>query len=165
MHRRSSEPIGVFFSSSLTPSPRGRAAHHSSIPEIGLSSRPHQQIRRKLEVPPRIDSLGLSIVYTCEDPVTDIIFVHGLGGSSTRTWCWDRDPQNFWPPWLGEEADIDRSRIFTFGYNANFVGEDTPSNILDFSKDLLFRMKTYSNAQSVNNRSIGEVRVTAIPIP
>ncbi|PMD60278.1 uncharacterized protein K444DRAFT_722408 [Hyaloscypha bicolor E] len=90
------------------------------------------------------DPLGLTLVYSLPNPLFDLIFVHGLGGSSKRTWSWERDAENFWPPWLTEDKDLSGARIFTFGYNSGFVGEYTNLNLLDFAKDLLIRMKTYS---------------------
>ncbi|KAI0107446.1 hypothetical protein GGR51DRAFT_570813 [Nemania sp. FL0031] len=89
--------------------------------------------------------LGLTMVYSSPDPAIDLIFVHGLGGTSMGTWSWNRDPANFWPIWLGNDRDLSRSRIFTFGYDAGLTGGSTGLGILDFAKDLLFRMKTYSS--------------------
>ncbi|KAI0490672.1 hypothetical protein F4859DRAFT_520389 [Xylaria cf. heliscus] len=89
--------------------------------------------------------LGLTLVYSFREPVIDIIFVHGLGGTSVGTWSWNRDPVNFWPLWLGNDRDLSRSRIFTFGYDAGLTGNSTGLGILDFAKDLLLRMKTYSS--------------------
>ena len=103
------------------------------------------------------DPLGLSLVYAFPNPILDIIFVHGLGGSSRGTWSWERNPLNFWPPWLADDAELTRARIFTFGYNANFTGHYTSLNILDFAKDLLFRMKTYSGEYQQSDTPIGEV--------
>ncbi len=47
--------------------------------------------------------------------------------------------------------------MFTFGYNANFAGHSTSLNILDFAKDLLFRMKTHSGPYHPGDPLIGEV--------
>jgi hypothetical protein len=161
-YRRSSEPVGLLSPShsSFTPSVSGRGTRHASVPEESPSSnrlQPQSHGNGTLETPPLLDSLGLSLVHTCTDPLADLIFVHGLGGASRRTWSWQRDPQNFWPTWLSQEAELCKSRIFTFGYNADFSRQDTPLNILDFAKELLFQMKTYSNAQSVNDQPIGKV--------
>ncbi|TGJ76415.1 hypothetical protein E0Z10_g10893 [Xylaria hypoxylon] len=95
--------------------------------------------------PLSINPLGLTMVYSFRDPVIDLVFVHGLGGTSVGTWSWNRDPVNFWPPWLGNDRDLSRSRIFTFGYDAGLTSGSSGLGILDFAKDLLFRMKTYSS--------------------
>lgn len=99
-------------------------------------------------------------MYAFPDPILDLIFVHGLGGTSKGTWSWERDPVNFWPPWLGGDIELSKTRIFTFGYNASFSGQYTTFNILDFAKDLLFRIKTYSGEPQQDDEpsaAIGEV--------
>jgi hypothetical protein len=106
------------------------------------------------------DPLGLTLVYSLPNPLFDLIFVHGLGGSSKRTWSWERDTQNFWPPWLAQDEGLSRARIFTFGYNSGFSGQYTNLNMLDFAKDLLIRMKTFSGGlQFSGDRppAVGEV--------
>ncbi|KAI4286618.1 MAG: hypothetical protein L6R35_004132 [Caloplaca aegaea] len=103
------------------------------------------------------DPLGLTLVYSFPNPTLDLIFVHGLGGTSRGTWSWERDPSNFWPPWLVDDAEFSRARIFTFGYNANFTGQSTSLNILDFARDLLVRMQTYSADDHHGDAPIGQV--------
>ncbi|MBE3049847.1 hypothetical protein IMZ48_46595 [Candidatus Bathyarchaeota archaeon] len=74
----------------------------------------------------------------------DIIFVHGLGGSSHTTWCSNRDHDAFWPLlYLPSEPGLSDARIMTFGYNANFQpgSNKSKTSILDFAKELLFDMK------------------------
>ena len=92
------------------------------------------------------DPLGLHVLYAPADRAVDIIFIHGLGGTSLRTWCRDRDLDNLWPRlWLHQE--IPDARILTFGYNAHFSSrkEQTFLTISDFAADLLFRMKYGEN--------------------
>jgi hypothetical protein len=141
------------------PSPGGgRNARHTSIIEETLLSASVQTTQHGTrDASPSSDNLGFTLIHTCPEPLVDLIFVHGLGGTSRKTWSWQRDPQNFWPAWLGRDAELCKSRIFTFGYNADFSGQHTPLNILDFAKDLLFRMKTHSSAQIPSDRSVGEV--------
>ncbi|KAI1087197.1 hypothetical protein F5B19DRAFT_497604 [Rostrohypoxylon terebratum] len=91
------------------------------------------------------DPLGLKVVYRpAGQRRADIIFVHGLGGSSRMTWSYQRNLEYFWPlKFLPSEPDINEARILTFGYNANFrpgSGKNKMS-ILDFAKDLLFDLK------------------------
>ncbi|KLU88588.1 hypothetical protein MAPG_07574 [Magnaporthiopsis poae ATCC 64411] len=89
------------------------------------------------------DPLGLTILHTPEaEREVDIVFLHGLGGTSRRTWCRDRDLDNFWPQlWLPHA--LPTARVLTFGYNAHFSSrkEQASSTIGDFAADLLFRMK------------------------
>ncbi|KAI0529825.1 hypothetical protein GGR58DRAFT_525850 [Xylaria digitata] len=89
--------------------------------------------------------LGLKVVHR---PTTsrrvDIIFVHGLGGSSRKTWSRYGDPNLFWPGrFLPLEPDIKEARVLTFGYNSNFGRGSGKSkmSMLDFAKDLLYDMK------------------------
>lgn len=91
-------------------------------------------------------------------PSLDIIFVHGLGGASRRTWSKFQDPGLFWPQqWLPREADIDAARILTFGYNARWrSGGPQNTNIADFAKDLLFAMK-FGKDDSMNDLGLGGV--------
>jgi len=129
---------------------------HGSIPEE-LDLTTHQVHRRRRSVLPSVDPLGLSLIHESSEPVVDFIFVHGLGGSSYRTWSWNHDPQYFWPIWLKDDVHLSQSRLFTFGYNADFTRHQTPLNILDFAKDLLFRLKTYASIKSPEDHSIGQV--------
>ena len=90
------------------------------------------------------DTLGLSLLYNPEESNIDLIFVHGLGGSSLRTWSWNRDTDYFWPSWLPQDPELSNSRIFSFGYSANLRGPSSALNVIDFAKDLLLRMLTFS---------------------
>lgn len=87
------------------------------------------------------DPVGLIPVTLPQNPVVDIIFIHGLGGSAWRSWSWDHDPRNFWPPWLALEPELNNARIYTFGYLAGITGSSSTMNILEFAKDLLLKMK------------------------
>ncbi|KAG9236956.1 hypothetical protein BJ875DRAFT_455082 [Amylocarpus encephaloides] len=106
-----------------------------------------------------LDPLGLSVLYEPDtDPSLDIVFVHGLGGTSRATWCHNRDPDYFWPQkWLPSEPDIQSARILSFGYNAqyNAPGPAPISGISDFAKDLLFAMK-YAKNDRLEELAIGE---------
>lgn len=105
--------------------------------------------------------LGLSTLYEPDSrPTLDIIFIHGLGGTSRNTWSKNKDPELFWPQrWLPEERNICTARVLSFGYQAavpGSVGSKTILNISDFAKDLLFSMK-YGQDRSLNDLHIGKV--------
>ena len=151
--RRSSEPQ-ITLSSPLRPS--STSIRHGSIAEEPRLTA-HQAYRRRRSPSPSVDPLGLSLIHESSEPVVDFIFVHGLGGSSYRTWSWNHDPQYFWPIWLKDDLHLSQSRLFTFGYNADFTRRQTPLNILDFAKDLLFRLKTYASIKKTEDLSIGQV--------
>lgn len=95
------------------------------------------------------DTLGLSLIHGDSESDADIIFVHGLGGSSRKTWSWERQPENFWPAWIRHEDGLSHFRVFSYGYNASFRDSKNPLSILDFSKGLLVRMKTFAGRQGV----------------
>lgn len=95
---------------------------------------------------PQDDPLGLTVLHAPETQAhtIDILFIHGLGGTSIRTWCRNRDPEFFWPKkWLPAEADLAGARMLSFGYNAHFSvrRRQTVLTINDFAADLLYSMK------------------------
>ncbi|OAX80690.1 hypothetical protein ACJ72_04973 [Emergomyces africanus] len=105
-----------------------------------------QNHARQRSVDRRKDPLGLSLLYTptSDEPTADIIFVHGLGGTSRMTWSYNRNDELFWPQlWLPTEPDICTARVLSYGYNAHFAsqGPNSIAGISDFAKQLLFDMK------------------------
>jgi len=105
--------------------------------------------------------LGVNVVYTPEHGrKVDIVFVHGLGGTSRSTWSKRKSPELFWPlTFLPQEPDICLARILTFGYNGGFrtSGSSTVS-ILDFAKELLNDLK-FGVDEDEENLHIGQVRI------
>ncbi|KAJ5718261.1 Cytochrome cd1-nitrite reductase-like C-terminal heme d1 [Penicillium malachiteum] len=126
--------------SSLENSPQRNSPASSLRPPEGSSSVAIYRLK---------DPLGLTVLYEPESPPTlDIIFIHGLGGTSQATWTRDQDPHCFWPAeWLPSEPGICEARILSFGYNAIWaaIGSALVSGIADFAKDLLFSMKFAKN--------------------
>jgi len=55
-------------------------------------------------------------VFSCDEPLLDIIFVHGLTGDAKQTWASSTDG-SFWPEWLHD--DLDHLSIYTLGYPAS----------------------------------------------
>lgn len=90
----------------------------------------------------------------------DIIFIHGLGGTSHSTWSKYKDPGLFWPlTFLPLEPDVCLARIFTFGYNADFrKAGNAGTSVLDFAKDLLFDLK-YAKDEQLEDLEMGSVSV------
>ncbi|KAL3421193.1 NACHT and WD domain-containing protein [Phlyctema vagabunda] len=103
------------------------------------------------------DPLGLSVIYSPDITAkVDIIFIHGLGGTSQTTWSKNKDLELFWPQkFLPLEPDICQARIMTFGYNANFL-QTNSSSVLEFAKGLLYDMK-FAHDDSVDDLHIGQV--------
>jgi hypothetical protein len=83
--------------------------------------------------------LGLNTLFVPSDPRVEYVFVHGLGGGSTKTWCLEPDPWFFWPKeWLPRHPAFRNVRIHSFGYDADY-GRAGPSllGIRDFGLALL----------------------------
>lgn len=95
--------------------------------------------------------LGLNVVYCPPNNShkANIVFVHGLGGASRKTWSKDAKPALFWPlTFLPLEADLCLARILTFGYDAHFrKAGNLNTSVLDFAKDLLFDLKHARDGQ------------------
>lgn len=105
-------------------------------------------------------AFGLNVVYTPDNGhKADIVFVHGLGGTSRWTWSKNRDPDLFWPlTFLALEPDLCLARILTFGYNATLKkGGHAGQSVLDFAKDLLFDLK-YATDEKKEDLRMGSVR-------
>jgi hypothetical protein len=86
--------------------------------------------------------LGLNTLYEPSGSViADLIFVHGLGGGSLKTWTESQngvlDPELYWPQqWLPQENGFDDVRIHSFGYDSDW-SRDSTLNVHDFAKSLL----------------------------
>ena len=102
------------------------------------------------------DPLGLHLICDNSDPGGDIIFVHGLGGTARKTWCWERNVDYFWPTWLAEEDQLSSYRIFTYGYISIYKGAGTKLYIIDFAKDLLFQMLVFSTGLGKDRVPVGQ---------
>ena len=91
----------------------------------------------------------------------DIIFIHGLGGASRRTWSKNEDPELFWPlKFLPLEPESCLARVLTFGYNANIrAAGNVSTTVLDFAKDLLFDLK-YAKDEQKEDLHMGNVSKT-----
>jgi hypothetical protein len=117
--------------------PKEREAQNAPIsvtPEFGL----------KIRYPIPATIVGASAT-PHSDPLLDIVFVHGLGGSATGTWTYPGS-DSFWPLWLPEETGLQNVRILTFSYNANWnpiTGGRTVLDIAGFAGQLLDAMELH----------------------
>ena len=134
-------------------------------PHLHESSSGSQDIidtRRGSEVEAIHGKLGLSVLHEPEDGKrhADIVFVHGLGGASRKTWRKDLKPELFWPQtFLPLESDLGQTRTLTFGYNADFRKAGAVHvSVLDFAKDLLWELKN-ARTDRGDPLEIGEVSV------
>lgn len=95
----------------------------------------------------------MNMLYSPSEPLIDYIFVHGLGGGSTKTWCLGDDPNNFWPRiWLPMEPSFRNVRIHSFGYNADWTEKKESSmNIHDFGCSLLEAIRSSPSLKASGN--------------
>lgn len=139
--------------SSLDDQPEGASDAHGSLRGAEVSLK---------------DPLGLTVIYRPSgERSVDIIFVHGLGGSSRMTWAHNHSLDFFWPlKFLPLEPDINEARILTFGYNGKFRPGSGKSkmSILDFAKDLLYDLKYAQDesAPEMENLRMGEVKLSTL---
>jgi hypothetical protein len=114
---------------------------------------PEVKDRRLHVAPVESDTFGLRLIHQPKEQTSpsdalvhaliDVIFVHGLGGSSQGTWTHPKS--GFWPTWLQEQKHLENVCISTFGYDANW-DPTKPSNALgiaDFARKLLMELKLH----------------------
>ncbi len=91
------------------------------------------------------DPLGLTVIHEPDTPpLLDIIFVHGLGGTSRATWPEQGDLDYFWPQkWLPFEPGTRSASLLSFGYNFAYAAtwSDPMTSIADVAKGLLYSIK------------------------
>ena len=82
---------------------------------------------------------GLHLLYAPATTIVDLVFVHGLGGGSRKTWSLSEDIDSFWPQeWLHLEENLENARCHTFGYNADWMSRKKHAfDVHDFGKALL----------------------------
>lgn len=90
-------------------------------------------------------ALGLNLLHAPSEPLIDIIFIHGLGGGSRRTWSLVPSiAQYYWPKeWLPKDAAFKNVRFHSFGYNSDYVkGRNNSLTIQNFGQSLLGDLRT-----------------------
>lgn len=112
--------------------------------EVPFESAPENELPRPNEE--CTEPWDLSLVYSPETalPRADFVFIHGLWGDQVRTWCYKRKRKYFWlRGWLPLHPELKRARIWTFGYDSNFLsmGPENVSDISDFARSLLIGLK------------------------
>ena len=147
------------------PGPSTTLDVHRSTSMSSYDSKSRRRSRSPV-VPSTRDPLGLHLIHRPENawPKADIVFIHGLGGTSRSTWSKNRDPDLFWPlVFLPLEQDICNTRIFTYGYNAEVMkaGSRSSTSILDFAKGLLYDMRFFID-DAAASLSIGKVRMICV---
>ena len=105
---------------------------------------PRIQRRKTYDLEDEHGPLGLRTLVECQEPLVEVVFVHGLRGGSRSTWSTNDDPAaTFWPQeWLVEDSRFfnlrAHVRIHSFGYNADFEERRVnPNSFNDFGITLL----------------------------
>ncbi|KAF1851892.1 NACHT and WD domain protein [Cucurbitaria berberidis CBS 394.84] len=82
---------------------------------------------------------GLRSLFCAPETLIDLIFVHGLGGDSIKTWCLDNNAELFWPQyWLPKESAFLNASVHSFGYDSDRASaKSSTPNLHDFG-DLLY---------------------------
>ncbi|KAF1843675.1 ribonuclease-like protein p/mrp subunit [Cucurbitaria berberidis CBS 394.84] len=89
------------------------------------------------------ESTGLVELFRGEDPIVDIVAVHGLNGHPFKTWTTNKT-NRFWL----KDSDLlpthlKRARILTFGYNAavaSLLGKTSSDRILQHAQTLVAQL-------------------------
>ncbi|KAL7945337.1 hypothetical protein V8C42DRAFT_54964 [Trichoderma barbatum] len=106
------------------------------------------------------DPLGLCTLYdpAPRNAVADIIFIHGLGGSSRKTWSNSSSQRSFWPQdWLPVERGFEDVRVHSFGYRADWGKkwqQQSILNIHDFAESLIGGLRNHPSIRRDNTRII-----------
>jgi len=89
-----------------------------------------------------------SSVNSTSNDAINIVFVHGLGGTSCGTWT-NEGTNFFWPASLHKAKGLENLRVMTFGYNATWqnlwkVWQGKPQlDIADFASQLLNSLRLH----------------------
>ncbi|KAK4155617.1 hypothetical protein C8A00DRAFT_41803 [Chaetomidium leptoderma] len=88
--------------------------------------------------------LGLNLLHAPSEPRFDLIFVHGLGGGSRKTWSKTSSIRHYWPgEWLPKDPAFKNVRIHSFGYDSDWAkGNNGCLNIHHIGKSLLGELST-----------------------
>ncbi|MCJ1462954.1 hypothetical protein MMC07_001558 [Pseudocyphellaria aurata] len=92
---------------------------------------------------------GITELYSGEDPVVDIVAVHGLNGHALRTWT----SENSQLSWLSDKdmlpKVVSNVRILTWGYDANvtsLLGSTSSDRILQHAQTLVAQLEADRSA-------------------
>ncbi|KAH1636019.1 hypothetical protein KXW31_002675 [Aspergillus fumigatus] len=88
--------------------------------------------------------LGLNLLFSPRQPLIDLIFVHGLGGGSRKTWSKTTSASHYWPKeWLPKDPAFKNARVHSFGYDSDWMkSKDNCLDIYHFARSLLGELST-----------------------
>ncbi|KAK2882748.1 hypothetical protein FQN49_000060 [Arthroderma sp. PD_2] len=94
---------------------------------------------------------GLNLLHSPPNPLIDLIFVHGLGGGSRKSWS--KSPAHFWPQeWIPNDTAFENVRVHSFGYDSDrIITRKTTLDIRDFAKALLWDLAVSPYIRDTSN--------------
>lgn len=92
---------------------------------------------------PRTGPLGLTQLNVPLEPLIEIVFVHGVGGGSRKSWSKSVADEHYWPQaWLPQDLDFQNARVHPFGYtSAKSEVVQTIAAIPDIANSLLSALR------------------------
>ena len=84
----------------------------------------------------------------------DIVAVHGLMGNPYTTWTRGKDPNG--KPWISDflPSQLPHARVFSYGYDSNFVRSSSVAGIPEFAMNLLAWLKLRRSTESERQRPL-----------
>ena len=84
----------------------------------------------------------------------DIVAVHGLMGHPYTTWTRGKDPNG--KAWISDflPSQLPHARVFSYGYDSNFVHSSSIARIPEFAMNLLAWLKLRRSTESERQRPL-----------
>jgi predicted alpha/beta-fold hydrolase len=100
-----------------------------------------------------VGPLGLNQLSSPLEPFVELVFVHGLGGGSRKSWSYSHHEDHFWPrSWLARDPDFRHVRTYSFGYqSAKSEVVSTISGIPDIAQSLLSALRDNTAVRQSQN--------------
>lgn len=137
-HRKGNEVSATRIFSHSTVATTGAAVENKSATEVSA-----EELR---------GPLGLILLFSPEQPLIDLIFVHGLGGGSRKTWSKTASASHYWPKeWLPRDPAFKNVRVHSFGYDSDWIkGRANCLDINHFARSLLGELSTSPHFHNSN---------------
>ena len=105
----------------------------------------------------RVEGDRLYDIFTPDNQVEidiDIVAIHGLMGHPFTTWTKGRDPNG--SPWISDflPSQLPHARIFSYGYDSNFVQSSSVAGVPEFAMNLLAWLKLKRRTTSEKQRPL-----------